>query len=127
MDLSQLFTTFYYFDTNPGGDFLIGFLLLAFFIAVIFTKSFAKSFSEENKYLQKSLKKKLWLFSYLGSIGVILILFRFAGVPFFSMRAFLYGIIVLILGFAAWSGIRIWNEYNKRIASVKREKGTRGY
>jgi phosphatidylglycerophosphate synthase len=125
MDLSRLLTTFYYFDTKPGGDFLIGFLLLAFFITIIFTESFLKKIAEENKYLKKSFKKKLWPFPYLGALGIILILFRFAKVPFFSMRAFLYANVILILAIGIYSTVRVWSEYTKRTKSVKREKGKR--
>ena len=64
MDFSLLLTSHYYFDVNPGGDFLIGFGLLVFFILVMFMGRFARNLARGNKYLRKSMKKKFWAFPF---------------------------------------------------------------
>ncbi len=122
MDFSLLLTSHYYFDVNPGGDFLIGFALLVFFIFVMFSGRFARRMAHGNKYLRKSMKKKFWAFPFLGILGIISVLSRFGGVPGFSMRIFLYVILVgtLLLGVIITHKIRC--EYMRRIESVSRMK-----
>jgi hypothetical protein len=122
MDLSLLLTSHYYFDVNPGGDFLIGFALLVFFILVMFTGRFARKIAHGNKYLRKSMKKKFWAFPFLGTLGVIAVLSRFGGVPGFSMRIFLYVLLVGIILLVAGVSLKIRSEYLRRIASVSRMK-----
>ncbi len=122
MDLSQLFTAHYYFDMNPGGDFLIGFALLAFFILSMFVGRMANKAAHGDKYLKKSMKKQFWAFPFLGSLGIVAVLSRFAGVPAFSMRAFLYLVFVGIIVLAVFKGLKINREYKKRLASAARSK-----
>ncbi len=122
MDFSLLLTSHYFFDVNPGGDFLIGFALLAFFILTMFTGRLARKLAHGDKYLRKSMKKKFWAFPFLGVLGIITVLSRFGGVPGFSMRVFLYMILfgILILGVAITC--KIHREYRRRIESVSRTK-----
>ena len=122
MDFSLLLTSHYYFDVNPGGDFIIGFALLVFFILVMFMGRFARNLARGNKYLRKSMKKKFWAFPFLGVLGIVAVLSRFGGVPGFSMRVFLYAIFVGILLLGAIILCKIRSEYKKRMASVARMK-----
>lgn len=122
MDLSQLLTSSYYFTPNPGGDFLTGFVLLAFFIAAIFSKSIVRSIGPDNKYFRKSMKKKFWVYPFLGVIGVILVLARFGGVPGFSMRAWLFATLLLTVALGVRTLWRLHREYVRRKASAAREK-----
>jgi hypothetical protein len=122
MDFSLLLTPNYYFDANPGGDFLIGFALLAFFILTLFLGRIARNMAHGDKYLRKSIKKKFWAFPFLGVLGIISVLSRFGGVPGFSMRIFLY---VILLGIVLLTGgivFKIRREYTRRMASVSRAK-----
>lgn len=120
MDFSLLLTPHYYLDVNPGGDFLIGFALLAFFILTLFIGRMARKSARNNKYLRKSMKKKFWAFPFLGALGIIAVLSRFGGVPGFSMRLFLYIILggILLLGIIMACKIR--REYKRRVASATR-------
>jgi hypothetical protein len=122
MDFSLLLTPHYYFDVNPGGDFLIGFALLAFFILSLFFGRIANKFAQGNKYLRKSMKKKFWAFPFLGTLGIIAVLSRFGGVPGFSMRIFLYVLLVGILLLLGIVILKVRKEYTKRLASVARSK-----
>ncbi len=120
MDFSLLFTSRYYLDVHPGGEFLIGFVLLPFFIALMFSARIARNLAKGNKYLRKSMKKKFWMFPFWGALGVIAVLSRFGGIPVFSMRLILYILFVgsfLLLGISLY---RVRREYKQRIASVAR-------
>ncbi|MCF7846937.1 MAG: hypothetical protein K9M51_02765 [Candidatus Gracilibacteria bacterium] len=125
-DFSRLLNSHYYFDATPGGDFLPGFLLLVFFLLVMFLGSFVKNYARRDKYLKKSIKKKFWMFPFLGVLGIIFVFARFAAVPFFSMRFFLYVTIFLTLGCGVWAFVRTSREYRKRLNSVTREYQKRG-
>lgn len=122
MDFSLLLTPHYYLDANPGGDFLIGFAILAFFIVTLFIGRIAKKGANGNKYLRKSMKKKFWAFPFLGALGIVAVLSRFGGVPGFSMRLFLYIILIgiLFLGLIVFCKVR--REYKRRINSVSRSR-----
>lgn len=120
MDLSLLLTAHYYLDMNPGGDFLIGFALLLFFVLIMFLGRFSLKMASGNKYLRKSMKKKFWAFPFLGALGIISVLSRFGGVPIFSMRLFLYILFVGVILLAGGVFFRIYREYKIRIASVAR-------
>ncbi len=122
MDFSLLLTSHYYLDVNPGGDFLIGFALLIFFILIMFTGRMARKAAHGNKYLRKSMKKKFWAFPFLGVLGIIAVLSRFSGVPGFSMRVFLYVILLGIIVLGLVVTYRIHREYCRRVASVTRER-----
>ncbi len=122
MDFSLLLTSHYYLDANPGGDFLIGFALLAFFVLVMFTGRIARKAAHGNKYLRKSMKKKFWAFPFLGVLGGIAVLSRFSGVPGFSMRMFLYIILLGIILLGIFMAFKIHSEYRRRVASVARTK-----
>ena len=126
-DFSRLLTLSYFFERNPGGDFLPGFFLLAFFILVMFSGTFMRKYAADNKYLRKSIRKKFWMFPVLGVLGVISVLSRFAAVPFFSMRAWLYGILVVTLALLLIVLLKVSREYRKRLRSVAREREKRGY
>lgn len=121
-DFSQLLTSFYFFDRNPGGEFLIGYVLLAYFIFLIFLPNIVKSFSVKNKYLKKSLKKRLGKFIFFGVAGVILVASRFAIVPGFSMRIWLYLVLFGSLVFLIVTFLQVFCDYKKRLNSVAREK-----
>lgn len=120
MDFSLLLTSHYYLDVNPGGDFIIGFGLLLFFVLIMFLGRFSQKMARGNKYLRKSMKKKFWAFPFLGALGIIAVLSRFGGVPVFSMRLFLYILFVGIILLALIVFYRIRREYKIRIASVAR-------
>lgn len=121
MDLTQLITSAYYFDANPGGDFLTGFVLLGFFIALMFATQIVRSIGPDNKYFRKSMKKKFWVYPFLGVIGTILVLARFGGVPGFSMRAWLFGTLLVSLSLGVRTLWRVHREYTRRKTSAQRE------
>lgn len=120
MDLSLLLTAHYYFDVNPGGDFLIGFALLAFFITAMFFGKIAKNIAKGNKYMRKSMRKQFWAFPFLGALGIVSVLSRFSEVPVFSMRIFLYAIFFGIILLLICKTLKIKRSYKKRIASAER-------
>lgn len=124
-DFARLLTTTYFFDRAPGGDFLLGYLLLAFFVLALFSKSIILKFAPDNKYFRKSAKKKFGKFVALGISGLILVAARFSGIPVFSMRVWLYIVLFLTIGFGIWTAMCIRAEYLKRMNAVKREMGKR--
>ncbi len=125
-DLSQLLTSHYFLDKTPGGDFLIGYALLAFFLIAIFAKSILRSLGPKNKYFRKSTRKGFGKFIALGIAGLIFTSARFSGVPVFSMRILLYIVFVPTLVFGILKLIKIYKEYKKRIRSADREKWVKG-
>jgi len=125
-EISRLFTLSYYLNTNPGGDFLVGYGLLIFFILVLFSRSIVKGFAPHDKYFRKSLRKKFGKFIVLGVLGIILVTSRFSGVPWFSMRLWLYLTLIATLVLLLRTYQQIRGEYKKRIGSVEREKQKRG-
>jgi hypothetical protein len=66
------------------------------------------------------MRKRFWAFPFLGALGIISILSRFGGVPGFSMRLFLYVILVgiFLLGFIIACKVR--RDYKRRMMSVSR-------
>lgn len=124
LDLSQLFTLSYYLESNPAGDFPLGFFLLAFFGIMIFLPSFLRKIAAGNKYLKKSMKKGLGKFTFLGFLGLAFVLFRFAEVAGLSMRLWLYIIFTLSVVALGITLPRIYRDYQKRLGSVERERGS---
>ena len=124
-DLSELFSSFYYLDRSPGGDFLIGFLLLAYFIFVIFLGPMFSKISRGNRYLKKSVRRRMWPFPFLGGSGIFLVMARFSKVPFFSMRLFLYIVLLFSLIVGGYTFFVVYRDYRLRISSVEREKNRR--
>lgn len=122
LDLSKLIDSRYYFESNPGGDFLFGYLLLLFFIGLFFIGPICEKRAAEDKYMRKSMKNQFWKFYFLGSFGLILVLARFASVPVFSMRIWLYLVLVASVVIMALTFRTIQKDYKKRLDSVKREK-----
>jgi len=122
-DFSQLASSEYFFDKNPGGDFLLGYPLLVFFLLAIFVRGFCRKRAEGDKYFKKSIRKKFGLLISSGIVGVVLVLARFSAVPVFSMRLFLYLTAIATVIFAIRAFFRISREYRKRMDSLKRELG----
>ena len=120
-DITRLLDWGYYTDIAPGGDFLIGYGLGIFFLVVAFLSKIVRTVGPKDKYFKKSLKKRFGKFVFLGVAGVIFVAARFSGVPYFSMRIWLY--VVLILTFVALIStlFRIKADYRKRLSSVDRE------
>jgi len=121
-DFSQLTKFSYFFDKNPGGEFLSGYFLLIFFGLAIFAGSIFKKFFAQKKYLKKSGRSQFGKFIFLGICGEIAVAARFSAVPVFSMRAILWLIFLATIFFAIATFWRIRREYKKRLASVAREK-----
>ena len=124
-DITRLFTIKYYFEPNPAGDFLPGYILLIFFFFVVFSGTIMKKKSAKNKYLKKSIKKRLWKFIPLGILGIVLVTARFSAVPIISMRAWLYIILITTIGIGVQTAVHINRDYKKRLSSVAREKKKR--
>ena len=125
-DVTRLFELSYYVETYPQGDFLLGFVLLFFFILLIFNKSILSKFIPNNKYFRKSIKNKTGRFVALGTLGIISVLSRFAEVPMFSMRLWLYIILLLSLIFIVITFYKVRTDYKNRLDAVKREKRKQG-
>jgi len=109
-------------DPTPTGDFLIGFPLIGLFVIATFSGGWFKKRAQNNKYLKKSIRKKFWKFTALGIIGLLLVACRLSEIPYFSMRLWLLIVTLLTIILAFVSGFRIHAEYQKRLASVQREK-----
>jgi len=122
LDLSQLLTAHYFLDKTPGGDFLIGYVLLAFFIVAIFLKSLLRQLGPKNKYFRKSIRKGFGKFVALGIAGLIFTSARFSEVPVFSMRLLLYIVFVPTIVLFVLKLVKVYKEYKKRKNSVDREK-----
>ncbi len=121
-NLSQLLTIDYYWNSNPGGEFPLGFFLLGFFILLISLPRFLKNIAKGNKYLKKSMKKRLWKFILLGMLGTAFTLFRFAEVDVLSKRLWLYIVFVLAIANLIITLPKIYKDYKMRLKSVAREQ-----
>ena len=121
-DFSQLLQSAYYFEKNPGGDFLIGYILLAYFVLLIFLPGIVKGLVSKNKYLKKSIKKRLGKFIFFGVGGIIFVASRFGLVPGFSMRIWLYLVFLGSIFALFFTFTKVFLDYRKRVASVEREK-----
>ena len=122
MNFLQLFRLPYLLDKNPTGDFLWGFPLLAFFLLAMFIGNIMQNPAKKNKYLKKSLKKKLWPFQILGGIGIVLILARFSEMETLSMRIFLLITFLITIFLGTFTFWKVNKEYKRRLKSVKRAK-----
>jgi len=122
MDFSKLFSLSYLLDKNPSGDFLEGFPLLIFFIILLSLGSILKNPAKKNKYLKKSLRKKLWPFQILGILGIIFVLARFAQMEALSRPIFIILTTAVSIFFAGFQFFRVRKEYLRRVASAEREK-----
>ncbi len=125
-DFTRLLTPAYFLDKNPGGDFLLGYGLLAFFIMVLFAKTIVRRFGPENKYFRKSIRHGFGKFIALGIAGLILVASRFSAVPVFSMRLWLWIVFGLTVIFGILIFFRVRREYGQRLSAVEREKHKRG-
>lgn len=125
-DLSQLLLVDYYLYPAPGGDFILGYPLLFFFLALLFVVPLVQKFAPQNKYFRKSIKGRLGRFMAVGSLGLIAVLARFGTVPYFSMRLFLYILFLLSLFLIVWTWLQVRKDYHKRIESSRREKKKQG-
>lgn len=121
MNLLQIFSLSYLLDKSPNGDFLFGFVLLAFFLLITFIGSIMQNPAKKDKYLKKSLRKKLWIFPYLGGIGIILVLARFAAMPLFSMRIILLIVVLINMLMLIITFYKVHTEYYRRKKSALRE------
>ena len=124
-DWIRLLSSNYYFDSNPGGDFLPGYILLVLFITVIFAGKITRKFASDSKYLKKSMKNRMGKFIFLGITGMILVSARFSGVPVFSMRIWLYLTLVGTVGAIVYTFIKVQSDHKKRLNSVEREQNKR--
>lgn len=122
IDFSKLVDADYYLTSNPGGDFLLGYLLFLFFIGLLFLESTYAKKASHDKYFKKSMRNRFWKFYFLGGIGIALVLARFAAVPSFSMRLWLYLTFIGSVVILAMTHFNIQKEYKKRLGSVEREK-----
>jgi hypothetical protein len=123
MNFSSLFSLDYYLNPAPVGDFLFGYALLIFFVALFFMKTIYKAVGPKNKFFLKSLRKKFWIFPILSTVGIILVLARFSMVPYFSMRLLLFVVLALIFVLGLVTKLKIVKEYNHRRRSYERETG----
>ncbi len=121
LNLSQLFTFSYYWDSTPGGEFPFGFPLLGFFVLLIFLPGFLRKMAAKDKYLKKSMKKRLGKFVFLGVFGIFLTLFRFAEVSTLSKRLWLYIVFISAVVGLIVTLIQVHRDYKKRLKSVERE------
>lgn len=125
-DITRLFEIQYYTETYPQGDFLWGFPLLILFFALIFINPLLAKVAPRDKYFKKSIKRKTGKFVALGVLGVISVLSRFAEIPMFSMRLWLYIILLLCLFFGVRTFVKVRKEYLNRLLAVARENKKRG-
>lgn len=121
-DFSLLLTWDYFFYNNPGGEFLVGYALLGYFVFLLFLPGIVKNLANHNKYFRKSIKKRLGKFIFFGLAGTILVASRFAAIPGFSTRVWLYLVFVGSVVALVWTGTRVFLDYRKRLNSVKREQ-----
>lgn len=123
MNLSSLLSLSYYMDPTPSGDFIFGYALILFFVAVFFFKTMMESVGPKNKFYKKSLRKKFWQYPILATTGIILVLARFSTVPYFSMRLWIFLVVLLTVVSCAYTKFTIYKEYDKRRKSYIRETG----
>ena len=124
-DLNQLLTTQYFFEQNPGGEFIPGYALLIFFILLLFLPGMIQKMANSNKALKKTVKKGLGKFIFLGIIGIILVASRFSAVPSFSMRLWLYLTLGTTLVCGTITFVKMIRAYRTRVNSMNREKEKR--
>ncbi len=55
-DITNLMTAGYFFDNAPGGDFLLGYPVLIFFVLVFFVKAFLQKKASSDKYFKKTVR-----------------------------------------------------------------------
>lgn len=122
MNFSDFFSFSYLFSTNPGTDFLWGFPLLGLFLVCLFISTILQNPAKKNKYLKKSLRKKLWPFKILGGLGIVFVLARFAGMETLSRPIFLVLTTFITIIFAGFTIYRVRKEFLLRIKSAEREK-----
>lgn len=118
----KLFQTSYLFEVTPNQEglykyliFVFGALILAGLILIFKTK-------KQDKIWKKYFAKIINLYLVTGFIGLVLIFFRFEGIPYLGSRLFL-----LLLGLIAiiWLINIIWYRYKilpKKILDNEKEK-----
>lgn len=125
-DFSQLLSWSYYTYMAPGGDFLIGYFLLGFFLVLMFSPALLRNLLPNDKYFRKSTKGRMGKFVAIGVLGCLAVLSRFALVPVFSMRIWLYILFLMGVGFLLWTTVAVFKEYRQRKESAQREKRKKG-
>lgn len=122
MNIAALFSFDFLFSIPEQTDFLLGFPLLGYFLILLFLKSIVKSCFYHNKYLKKTLKKKVKKYPFFGISGIFFVLMRFAEGGFFSLRIFPVVLILVSLFFLGKDIRKSIIEYKERMRSVAREK-----
>ncbi len=121
IDFNHLLDWDYYLNSNPGGDFGLGFILLAYFGITLIIPGLLRAKATGNKYLKKSIRKGLWKITATSILGLVLTMARFAQIPSISMRLWLYLVLILSVIALVWTLLKISCDYKKRLDSVKRE------
>lgn len=63
--------------STPAPDFAGGYVLFFVALGILFVPYFLKNRARHNKYLKKSVRRRLWPFYLIGGLGVMLMLLHF--------------------------------------------------
>ena len=120
-DLKKLFDTGYIFESAPSAEGLYKYLAILFGLFIIFAFALIIKSKKQNEVLKKLYSKAINLLLLGGFFGLILVFFRWQGIPYLSSRLLL---LVLFLIFLLWLLRIMWykfkilpkeiEQYNKR-------------
>ncbi|KKQ18059.1 MAG: hypothetical protein US31_C0011G0041 [Berkelbacteria bacterium GW2011_GWA1_36_9] len=127
INFNKLLAKSYILETTPSAVGLYRYLAIAFGIFIL--TAFILIVKSKNKEeIWKSLYAKIInLLIFSGAFGLMLIFFRFEGIPYLGSRLFL---LVLLLGLIIWSATIIWYRFKilpKKIKEYQKRKAFEKY
>ena len=127
INFNKLLVKSYILETTPPAVGLYKYLAIAFGIFIL--TAFILIVKSKNKEeIWKSLYAKIInLLIFSGAFGLMLIFFRFEGIPYLGSRLFL---LVLLLGLIIWSATIIWYRFKilpKKIKEYQKRKAFEKY
>lgn len=131
LDLKKLFDLGRWFDAFPGppGTWylvaLVGFIIWTIGSIVLYL--FRGRIFAGNPAL-KGMVTRFWSYAFtIGLLGLFFVAVRYASIPYFDMRVFLYLTILLAVGFVGFIVYYLKARYPKRVAELQAEALRRKY
>lgn len=124
MNFDLLTKAYYLFDPVPSTISTFFWIFTAIFIVTIIWSFVLNKMIMQWPETTKGVAKKLFknspkTFLWLGVVGLLIQLFRYENVPYLSMRVITYGLVLLIVIFAAKMVYKRFKTYPQELKNLK--------
>lgn len=123
VDLKKLVDVGRWFNSFPGPPGPLYLVLVVFFILwtalSIYLFAFRRKVFAQRPAMKGMATRFGWYAIWIGVLGLLLLGVRYAAIPYFDMRIFLYLTILAALGFAGFLLYYGRVQYPKRVAEIR--------